>query len=70
MASARIKTNSTRMGGLPTIRNTRVTVGMVAGQLAGGRTVDEVLGDYPYLDRDDVSAAVKYAAEGGDVAIE
>ena len=43
---------------------------MVAGQLAGGRTVDEVLGDYPYLDRDDVSAAVKYAAEGGDVAIE
>lgn len=71
MASARIKTDPTRMGGLPTVRDTRVTVGMVAGQLAGGRTVDEVLGDYPYLDRDEVSAAAKYAAErllgaGGD----
>ena len=50
------------MGGLPTIRDTRVTVGMVLGQLAAGRTVDEVVVDYPYLDRDDVLAALEYAA--------
>ncbi len=50
------------MGGLPTIRDTRVTVGMILGQLAAGRTIDEVLADYPYLDRDDVLAALEYAA--------
>lgn len=50
------------MGGLPTIRGTRVTVGMVLGQLAAGRTVDEVVADYPYLERDDVLAALEYAA--------
>ncbi len=50
------------MGGLPTIRDTRVTVGMVLGQLAGGRTIDEVLVDYPYLGREDVLAALEYGA--------
>jgi uncharacterized protein (DUF433 family) len=35
---------------------------MVLGQLAGGRTVDEVLADYPYLERDDVLATLEYAA--------
>lgn len=49
------------MGGLPTIRDTRVTVGMVLGQLAAGRTTDEVVADYPYLERDDVLAALEYA---------
>ncbi len=51
-----------RMGGLPTIRDTRVTVGMIMGQLANGRTIDEVVADYPYIDRSDVLAALKYAA--------
>lgn len=50
------------MGGLPTIRDTRVTVGMILGQLAAARTVDDILVDYPYLDRDDVLAALEYAA--------
>lgn len=34
----------------------------VHGQLAAGRTVDELLADYPYLERDDVLAALEYAA--------
>jgi len=34
-----------RMGGLPTIRDQRVTVGMVLGQLAAGRTTGEVLAE-------------------------
>ena len=50
------------MGGLPTIRDTRVTVGMILGQLANGRTIEEVVSDYPYIDRSDVLAALKYAA--------
>lgn len=50
------------MRGLPTIRDTRVTVSMVLGQLAAGRTFEEVLADYPYLERDDLIAALEYAA--------
>ncbi len=49
------------MGGLPTIRDTRVTVGMVLGQLAAGRRIDEVVQDYPYIDRADVLGALEYA---------
>lgn len=62
MAFERIVVDPARMGGLPTIRDTRVTVGMVLGQLAGGRTIEQVLEDYPYLERDDVLAALDYAA--------
>jgi uncharacterized protein (DUF433 family) len=58
----RITVDLARMGGLPTIRDTRVTVGMVLGQLAAGRGIDEVLQDYPYLERADVLAALEYAA--------
>ena len=62
MAFERITIDPARMGGLPTIRDTRVTVGMVLGQLAAGRTLEEVLVDYPYLERQDVLAALGYAA--------
>jgi uncharacterized protein (DUF433 family) len=62
VAYERITIDPARMGGLPCIRNTRVTVTAVLGQLAAGRTVDEVLADYPYLDRDDVLAALEFAA--------
>lgn len=62
MAFERIVVDPTSMGGLPTIRDTRMTVGMLLGQLAAGRTADEVVADYPYLERDDVLAALEYAA--------
>lgn len=62
MAFERIVVDPARMGGLPTIRDARVTASMVLGQLAAGRTIDDVLADYPYLERDDVLAALKYAA--------
>lgn len=62
MAFERITIDPTRMGGLPAIRDTRVTVGMILGQLAAGRTTDDLLGDYPYLERDDILAALEYAA--------
>ena len=50
------------MGGKPCIRGLRVTVGMVVGQIGAGRTVEELLADYPYLEREDVLEALRYAA--------
>ncbi len=59
---ARITQNPAVMGGKPCIHGTRVTVGMIVGQIGAGRTVDEVLTDYPYLQREDVLEALRYAA--------
>ena len=49
------------MGGKPCIRGMRVTVGTVLGLLAAGRTEAEILDAYPYLEPDDVKAALQYA---------
>ncbi len=62
MAFDRITVDPERMGGVPCIRDTRVTVSMVLGQLAAGKTIEELLDDYPYLEREDVRAALEYAA--------
>jgi uncharacterized protein (DUF433 family) len=59
---ARITQNPAVMGGKPCIRGTRVTVGMIVGQIGVGRTVDQLLADYPYIERDDVLEALRYAA--------
>jgi uncharacterized protein (DUF433 family) len=50
------------MGGKACIRGMRVTVGMVVGQIGAGRSVDELLADYPYLEREDILQAIRYAA--------
>jgi len=50
------------MGGKPCIRGMRVTVGMVLGLLAAGRTEEEILKAYPYLETEDLRAALAYAA--------
>lgn len=50
------------MGGKPCIRGLRVTVGTIVGQIGVGRTVDDILADYPYLERDDVLQSLLYAA--------
>lgn len=62
MAFERITVDPTRMRGLPCIRDTRMTVSAVLGQLAAGRSIEQVLEDYPYLEREDVLAALEYAA--------
>jgi uncharacterized protein (DUF433 family) len=62
MGYERIVADPTRMGGLPSIRDTRVTVAAVLGQLAAGRSIDQIVSDYPYLDREDVLAALEFAA--------
>jgi uncharacterized protein (DUF433 family) len=50
------------MGGKPCIRGMRVTVGSVVELVAAGRTRDEILRDYPYLEAEDISEALSYAA--------
>jgi uncharacterized protein (DUF433 family) len=40
----------------------RVTVGMIVGQIGAGRSIDEILIDYPYLELEDVLQALRYAA--------
>ena len=58
----RITLDPAVMGGKPCVRGMRVTVGMIVSQIAAGRTFEEVLSDYPYLDREDVLQALRYAA--------
>jgi len=50
------------MGGKPCVRGMRVTVGMIVGQVGAGRSVDDLLGEYPYLEREDIMQALRYAA--------
>ena len=50
------------MGGKPCIRGLRVTVGTVVGLIGAGLSVEEILADYPYLERDDVLQSLLYAA--------
>jgi uncharacterized protein (DUF433 family) len=58
----RITMRPDQMGGRACIRNMRVTVGMIVGQIGAGQSIDELLADYPYLERDDVLQALRYAA--------
>ena len=50
------------MGGKACIRGMRVTVGMIVGQIGTGHTIEELLDDYPYLEREDILQALRYAA--------
>ena len=58
----RITTDPAICHGQPTIRGLRYTVESVLELLAAGMTVDEVLADYPDLERDDILAALARAA--------
>lgn len=58
----RITLDPAVMGGKPCIRGLRVTVGTIIGLLAAGRTRDEILKAYPYLEAADIDQALAYAA--------
>lgn len=60
------------MGGKPCIRGTRVTVGMIVEALAAGRTIEQLLTDFPYLEEADIREALGFAAQlaqGHDVPV-
>ncbi len=50
------------MGGKPCIRGMRVTVGTLVGLIASGKTIEELLELYPYLEREDILQALSWAA--------
>jgi uncharacterized protein (DUF433 family) len=59
----RIEVNPSICSGKPIVRGTRIMVRNILGMLAGGYTVDQMLDAYPDLARDDVTAALEYAAK-------
>lgn len=62
MDLSRITQDPAVMGGRPCIRGMRVTVGTIVGLLAVGQTQEQILVAYPYLEREDIGAALAYAA--------
>lgn len=52
-----------KRSGKPCIRGMRITVSDILEYLAGGMTEDKILGDFPYLTRDDIRACLAFAAE-------
>lgn len=62
MTFERISIDHGKMGGLPCIRDLRIPVSTVLGQLAAGRSTSEILDDFPDLEPPDILAALEYAA--------
>lgn len=59
---SRITQDPAIMGGKACIRGMRVTVSMILGLLASGKAPDAILADYPYLEPEDITQALQYAA--------
>ena len=62
MELPRITRDPNVMAGKPCVRSMRVTVGMIVGLIASGRSDSEILADYPYLEAEDIRQALAYAA--------
>lgn len=58
----RVTLNPNQMGGKPCIRGLRVTVGMITGLIATNHTMTDILALYPYLEAEDISQALRFAA--------
>jgi len=69
MSFSRISVNPDKMAGVPCIRDLRIPVSTVVAMVAEGMTVDEVVAEFPYLEHEDITEALRYAAavllEGG-----
>ena len=62
----RITIDPERMHGRPCIRGLRVTVADILGLLSSGQSREAILQDYPYLESDDIDAALAFAARQAD----
>jgi uncharacterized protein (DUF433 family) len=58
----RITHNPLVMNGKPCIRGLRVTVSMIIEEISAGTSIDNLLADFPYLERDDIAQALRYGA--------
>ena len=59
----RIERNPKVMMGKPVIKGTRIPVELILRKLSEGATLEELLDAYPHLSREDIRAALAYAAE-------
>jgi len=50
------------MGGKPCIRGMRVTVGMIVEAMSAGRTIEQLLADFPYVEEPDIRESLAFAA--------
>lgn len=66
---SRITINDAQCGGRPCIRGMRIRVSDILELVGAGATFDEILDDYPYLEREDILAAMEYAALQTDHAV-
>jgi len=62
----RITVNPNQCGGRPCIRGLRIRVKDILDMLAAGVSREEILRDYPYLEPDDITAALEFAARQSD----
>ena len=66
---SRITFDDALCGGRPCIRGMRIRVSDVLDLIAAGASFEEVLEDYPYLEREDILASIEYAARQTDHAV-
>lgn len=59
----RIVTDPNMLVGKPTIMGTRISVELILGGLAQGWTHEQLIENYPHITRDDILAALAFAAE-------
>ncbi len=65
----RITIDAAQCGGHPCIRGMRIRVTDILDLLSAGASYDEILEDYPFLEREDILAAIEYAARQTDHAV-
>jgi len=66
---ARITIDDAKCGGRPCIRGMRIRVTDILALLGSGASFEEILGDYPGIERDDILASIEYAARQTDHAV-
>ena len=64
MQQPQIISNPNIMMGKPVIAGTRITVEHILEQLAGGRTIDQILAAHPHITREQIQAAIFYMPQG------
>ena len=65
----RITIDDAQCGGRPCIRGMRIRVTDILELLSAGASIEEILQDYPGLDREDILASIEYAAHQTDHAV-
>jgi uncharacterized protein (DUF433 family) len=66
---SRITVDDAQCGGRPCIRGMRIRVTDILELLSADATIEEILADYPYLEREDILAAIEYAARQADHSV-